>query len=121
MEDSKVRLSEVDCCHVERIELLSDGLGRFSTENFPGHLLSHETVHVPVIVGQLARVLKVAQNFLAECAKLASKGNLRSVDQAQVNLSWLVQDHFRLDVLVRWLVPWVKWALMTHVAVLDAS
>lgn len=65
MELAKVALSEIDPCHVDVVELGGNGSRCLLTDFSLGHLLGHEAVDVPVVVGKLPRILKVVEYILA--------------------------------------------------------
>lgn len=106
---------------MEFIQFLSYRLGRFLAHDSPLNLLCHEAVDIPVVVCQLASVLKVAQDLLAESSELAGERNLCGINFLKINLAWLVKDHFWPQVLVGWLVLGVERALFADVAMLDPS
>ena len=121
MQFAKVRLSEVDRSHVQVVELLSDRLRRLTSEDCTWDLLRHQTVNVPVVVGQLPCIFKVVEDLLTQSAQFSCKWNLSRIDVLEIDLAWFVKNHLWLDVLVGRLILWVKGTLIAHVPILDAS
>ena len=70
VEIRKVGCLVVNIVHVDVVQLGSYGLSGLLPNHGARHLLGHKTVHLPVVVCQLASILEVLQNFLAQFAEL---------------------------------------------------
>ena len=68
MQHGEVRGAKVNIGHVHVVQFLCDILGGLFAEDRLRDLLCHETVHIPVVIGQLSRIFLILKNHLSKSA-----------------------------------------------------
>ena len=120
MQVVKVCLLIVLAAHIKVAGFHCDGIRRFLSGFSSRDLLRHQAVFMPVIFSQLACILEIAKNFLAQCSQLSSERDLGAIDLRYVDFAWLLNHVLRSEVLVRRLVLRIERAIHAHVSMLDS-